>query len=38
MMVALPVMQLLLFGYAIDTDVRHMPMVVLDQDQQRRLA
>ncbi len=33
MMVALPVMQLLLFGYAINTDVRHMPTVVYDQDQ-----
>ncbi|MEI8255844.1 MAG: ABC transporter permease, partial [Deltaproteobacteria bacterium] len=32
MMVMLPVMQLLLFGYAINTDVRHMPTVVLDQD------
>ena len=33
MMVALPVLQLMLFGYAIDTDVRHIPMVVFDQDQ-----
>jgi ABC-2 type transport system permease protein len=32
MMVALPVLQLLLFGYAINTDVRHIPTVVLDQD------
>ncbi len=32
MMVAMPVMQLLLFGYAINTDVRHMPTVVYDQD------
>jgi ABC-2 type transport system permease protein len=32
MMVALPVIQLLLFGYAINTDVRHIPTVVLDQD------
>jgi len=32
MMIGLPVMQLLLFGYAIDTDVRHMPLVVYDQD------
>ena len=32
MMVALPVVQLLLFGYAIDTDVRHIPTVVYDQD------
>ncbi|MCC7540680.1 MAG: ABC transporter permease [Deltaproteobacteria bacterium] len=33
MMVGLPVMQLLLFGWAINTDVRHMPTVVFDQDQ-----
>jgi ABC-2 type transport system permease protein len=33
MMVALPVMQLLLFGYAINTDIRHVPMVAYDQDQ-----
>jgi len=32
MMVALPVMQLLLFGYAINNDVRHIPTVVYDQD------
>jgi ABC-2 type transport system permease protein len=32
MMVALPVLQLLLFGYAINTDVRHIPTVVYDQD------
>jgi ABC-2 type transport system permease protein len=32
MMVALPVLQLMLFGYAINTDVRHIPTVVLDQD------
>ncbi|MCA9707665.1 MAG: ABC transporter permease [Myxococcales bacterium] len=32
MMGMLPVIQLLLFGYAIDTDVRHMPLVVFDQD------
>ena len=30
-MVGLPVVQLLLFGYAIQTDVRHLPTVVLDQ-------
>ena len=30
-MTALPVAQLLLFGYAIQTDVRHLPTVVLDQ-------
>lgn len=33
MMVALPIVQLMLFGYAINTDVRHMPTVVYDQDQ-----
>ena len=33
MMLILPVMQLLLFGYAINTDVRHIPTVVFDQDQ-----
>lgn len=33
MMALLPVMQLLLFGYAINTDVRHIPTVVYDQDQ-----
>jgi ABC-2 type transport system permease protein len=32
MTVALPLMQLLLFGYAINTDVRHLPAVVYDQD------
>jgi ABC-2 type transport system permease protein len=32
MMVLLPVVQLTLFGYAIDTDVRHIPTVVYDQD------
>jgi ABC-2 type transport system permease protein len=32
MMAALPVMQLLLFGYAINTDTRHIPMVAYDQD------
>jgi len=32
MMIVLPIMQLILFGYAIDTDVRHMPTVVLDAD------
>ncbi len=32
MMVGIPVIQLLVFGYAINTDVRHMPMVVYDQD------
>jgi len=32
MMVALPLVQLLLFGYAINTDVRHIPTLVYDQD------
>jgi ABC-2 type transport system permease protein len=32
MMIALPVLQLLLFGYAINTQVRHIPTVVFDQD------
>jgi len=32
MIVGIPVMQLLLFGYAINTDVRHMPTLVYDQD------
>ena len=41
MMVALPLLQLLLFGYAINTDVRHIPLLVFDQDrsaQSRDLA
>ncbi len=33
MMVGIPVMQLLLFGYAINTDVRDIHTVVYDQDQ-----
>lgn len=32
MMVVIPVIQLLVFGYAIDTDVRNIPTVVLDHD------
>ena len=32
MIVVLPLIQLLLFGYAIDTDVRHIATTVLDQD------
>ncbi len=32
MMIVLPLLQLLLFGYAINTDVRHMPTVIFDQD------
>lgn len=41
MMVLLPLVQLMLFGYAINTDVRHLPTVVYDQDgsaQSRSLA
>jgi ABC-2 type transport system permease protein len=33
MMVGIPVIQLLLFGYAINTDVRNMATVIYDQDQ-----
>ena len=32
MMIGIPIIQLLLFGWAINTDVRHMPTVVFDQD------
>jgi ABC-2 type transport system permease protein len=32
-LIGLPVVQLLLFGYAIQTDVRHLPTVVLDESQ-----
>jgi ABC-2 type transport system permease protein len=32
MMAAMPVVLLLLFGYAINTDVRHIPMLIDDQD------
>lgn len=32
MAVLIPVMQLLLFGFAIDTDVRHIPLAIYDQD------
>lgn len=32
MMIVLPIVQLLLFGYAINTDVRHIRTVVLDDD------
>lgn len=32
MMFALPIVQLLLFGYAINTDVRHIATVVMDDD------
>lgn len=33
MMTILPAIQLLLFGYAVQTDVRHLPMVVYDASQ-----
>lgn len=36
MMVMVPIMQLLLFGYAIDTDVRHMRTLVYDADHSPR--
>ncbi len=36
MMIMLPVVQLLLFGYAINNDVRHIPMAVYDQDHSAR--
>jgi ABC-2 type transport system permease protein len=36
MMLVLPVMQLMLFGYAINTDVRHIPTIVYDQDASAR--
>src|ERR1051326_8555484 len=36
MMAGLPLLQLLLFGYAINTDVRHVPTVVYDQDRSAR--
>jgi ABC-2 type transport system permease protein len=32
MVLALPIMQLMLFGYAINTDVRHIPLALYDQD------
>ncbi len=35
MMALLPIMQLLLFGFAINTDVRHIPTLVYDQDSTR---
>jgi ABC-2 type transport system permease protein len=41
MMLVLPIVQLLLFGYAINTDVRHIPTLLFDQDrtaQSRDLA
>ena len=31
MMIGIPIIQLLLFGFAINTDVKHLPTVVFDQ-------
>ena len=36
MMVVLPAVQLVLFGYAIRTEVRHLPTVVWDGSRNRR--
>ncbi len=33
MIIGIPVLELLMFGYAINNDVRHLPAVVLDQSQ-----
>ena len=33
MIVGIPILQILLFGYAIDTDVRHLRAAVVDQSQ-----
>lgn len=33
MMIVIPIIQLLVFGYAINTDVRNIPTLVFDQDQ-----
>jgi len=33
MMIGIPAIQLIMFGYAIQTEVRHLPTVVLDQSQ-----
>lgn len=35
MMIGVPALQLVLFGYAIRTEVRHLPMVVLDESRTR---
>ncbi|MCE5286099.1 MAG: ABC transporter permease [Pelosinus sp.] len=35
MMVMLPIVQLLLFGFAINTDVKHLPTIVFDQSLQQ---
>ena len=31
MLIGIPAIQLVMFGYAIQTEVRHLPMVVLDE-------
>ncbi|HZU85043.1 MAG TPA: hypothetical protein VE987_19060, partial [Polyangiaceae bacterium] len=36
MMVVLPIVQLLLFGFAVNTDVRHIHTVVFDEDRTPR--
>jgi ABC-2 type transport system permease protein len=36
MMLGLPAIQLLLFGFAIQTEVRHLPMLVLDESRTRQ--
>ncbi|HVX89803.1 MAG TPA: hypothetical protein VG940_12795, partial [Gemmatimonadales bacterium] len=33
MMTGIPAIQLIMFGYAIQTEVRHLPTVVLDESQ-----
>ena len=35
-MLSMPLLQLILFGYAISTNVRHIPMVVVDQSLDQR--
>ncbi|MEN6413030.1 MAG: ABC transporter permease [Veillonellales bacterium] len=35
MMVALPIVQLIVFGFAINTDVKHLPTIVFDQSLQQ---
>ena len=35
MMLGIPIVQLLLFGYAINTDVKHLPTIVFDQSLQQ---
>ncbi len=35
LVIVAPIVQLLVFGYAVSTDVRHTPTIVLDRDQSR---